>query len=363
MAETRYDYRGRHRRLAQALEGTADALLVMHMPNVRYLTGFTGSSGVLAVAGGARALFTDGRYTQQAKEEVEGARVVNAQKGSTVEAGLEWLRAHKVRTLAIEAERTTVAAHGALRKAAKGLRLKATTGLVERLRMVKDAAEIAQLRAAVNLGSSLLETALNALRMPAVTESEIAAEIEYSARRRGAEGMAFDTIVASGVRSALPHGRASHARVPERGFVLFDYGVILGGYCSDMSRTVFVGEMKRAERRLYESVLEAQRAAVSAVRAGATAESVDAAARKVLEKARVAQYFTHSCGHGVGLEIHEPPRLGERQKQPLEAGMVVTVEPGAYVPGRGGVRIEDMVLVTERGCEMLTPTPKELVVL
>jgi Xaa-Pro aminopeptidase len=227
--------------------------------------------------------------------------------------------------------------------------------------MVKDAAEILLIREAVTLGASLFNVLREKLR-PGVTEVEVAAALEYKARCVGAEGMAFPTILASGVRSAIVHGRASSARVPDHGFVVCDFGVILAGYCSDRTRTIHVGKPSEEARFLYDSVLEAQQAAINAVRPGATAGDVDNAARRVLRKRKLAQYFTHSTGHGLGLEIHEAPRLALGQTQELEAGMVITIEPGAYLPGKWGVRIEDVVVVTSSGCEVLTPTDKELVI-
>jgi len=240
------------------------------------------------------------------------------------------------------------------------LRLIETTGLVERLRLTKDKEEIDQIRKAVNLASSVFPNVLHTIRAQA-TENAIAAELEYLARSSGAEKMSFDTIVASGIRSALPHARPSLEKIGH-GFVVLDYGVILGGYCSDMTRTVWVGRVDRPMRDLYSAVLEAQLAGTAAVRPGVEAQDVDAAARNVLRKHKLDKYFTHSLGHGVGIEIHESPRLARGESQTLETGMVVTIEPGAYVPGKGGVRIEDMVLVTKTGCEVLTPTPKELVI-
>ena len=226
--------------------------------------------------------------------------------------------------------------------------------------MVKDADEIALIRAAVALGASLFERALEVIR-PGVKESEVAAEMEYAARRAGAEEMSFPTIVAAGKRSALPHGRASTAAIPSRGFVVCDFGVILAGYCSDRTRTVHVGRPTGEARRMYEAVREAQVAAIAAVKAGVSVGEVDQGARKVLQDKGLARHFTHSTGHGVGLEIHEPPRIAAGQTEILRPGMVITVEPGVYIAGSGGVRIEDMVVVTERGCEVLTPTSKELI--
>jgi Xaa-Pro aminopeptidase len=244
----------------------------------------------------------------------------------------------------------------------KAVRLRETSGMVERLRMVKEPEEIERIRVAVLTGAALLDSALEAIK-PGVSETAVAAEIEYAARCAGAQAMSFPTIVAAGTRSALPHGLASDTPIPPSGFVVMDYGVILGDYCSDMTRTVHVGRPKPQMRGLYRAVLEAQQAGIEAVRAGVNASAVDRAARTVLQKAGLGRYFTHSTGHGVGLEIHEPPRLGRGSEDVLMPGMVVTVEPGAYIAGQGGVRIEDMVVVTEHGCEVLTPAPKDLIIL
>ncbi len=354
------DYKGRLRRLREELaRRRLEALLVTHLPNVRYLTGFTGSSAALVISEGKAAFFTDGRYTEQAHEEVQGARVHIA-KGAVLTAAARWISDGRLKSVGFESERMTVATRDAAAKAmGKRTRLRPVAGLIEQLRIIKDEEELARIRAAVELASELFEGAMKAIRA-GVAESAVAAELEYAARRAGAEGMSFETIVAGGARSAMPHGRASSQAIPNRGFVILDYGVILAGYCSDMTRTVHVGQVTARERDMYEAVREAQEAGIAAVRAGVAAGEVDAAARKVLQRAGRGKYFTHSTGHGVGLEIHEPPRLGRGQTELLRPGMVVTVEPGIYVPGKGGVRIEDIVHVTERGCDVLTPTTKEL---
>ncbi len=358
------NYRGRQSQLEEALAGAKlDALLITHLPNIRYLCGFTGSAGALVVGREFRAFFTDGRYTEQARTEVEGARVLIAAKGALPAAAM-LLRRRKVRVLGIEAEHMTVQALASLRgDIGKSMRVRPASGMVERLRVVKDAEELARIGAAVLLGAKLFdEVALQAIR-PGVTEAEVAAQLEYVARRSGAEGMSFETIVASGRRSALPHGRASASAILANGFVILDFGVILAGYCSDMTRTVYVGRPTGQVRRMYEAVLQAQQAATAAVRPGIPAGQVDEAARRVLRRAGLGRFFTHSTGHGVGLEIHEAPRLGRGQTELLQPGMVITIEPGIYVPGSGGVRIEDMVVVTEGGCEVLTPATKRLVAL
>jgi Xaa-Pro aminopeptidase len=242
------------------------------------------------------------------------------------------------------------------------MRMRAAPQLVERARMVKDASEIRLIRRAAELGASLFRIACQEIS-PGAREVEVAAAMEYEARVKGAEGMAFSTILAAGPRSAVVHGRASSARIPRRGFVVCDFGVILAGYCSDRTRTVHVGRPSKEDRQAYGAVLESQLAGIDAVRPGVTAGDVDAAARNVLKKWKLARHFTHSTGHGLGLEIHEAPRLAVGQSQRLLPGMVVTVEPGAYVPGKWGVRIEDVVVVTASGCEVLTPADKELVVI
>ena len=354
------DFKGRLKRLREQMETRrVDALLVTHLPNVRYLTGFTGSSAALVVTEAKAAFFTDGRYTEQAREEVQGARVRIA-KGAVLAAAARWISESRLKTIGFESERMTVATREVVAKAlATGARLRPVGALVEQLRIIKDEEEIGRIRDAVQLASGLFEKTTPAIRAGA-KETEVAGELEHAARRAGAEGMSFETIVAAGARSAMPHGRASSQAIPRQGFVILDYGVILAGYCSDMTRTVHVGNVTARAREMYDAVREAQEAGIGAVRAGVAAGEVDAAARKVLRRSGWGKYFTHSTGHGVGLEIHEPPRLGTGQSEILRPGMVVTVEPGIYVPGEGGVRIEDIVVVTESGCDVLTPTTKEL---
>lgn len=356
------DYKGRARKLQDALrEKRLDACLVTHLANVRYLSGFTGSAGVLAVAGGKAAFFTDGRYTTQARAEVHGARVVIGKTAATL-AAMAWLKRQRARRIGFDAEHVSVALARHLAGESGRARLVPTSFLVERLRMVKEKEEIEQIRAAVLLASGLFDHLLHTIR-PGEKEADVAAELEHAARRDGAEGMAFETIVASGLRSALPHGRASAQPIQKNGFVILDFGVILAGYCSDMTRTVYVGRPGRRPRRLYRAVLDAQLAAIARVSPGRKVGEVDQAARSTLQRAGLGRYFTHSTGHGVGLEIHEPPRVAKSQSERLVPGMVITVEPGVYLPEEGGVRIEDVVVVTENGCEVLTPTSKELIAL
>jgi Xaa-Pro aminopeptidase len=364
------DHAGRLNRLrAEINKHDLDSLLVTHRPNIHYLCGFTGSAATLLIADRGAVLFTDGRYIAQAKDEVEvkGVKVVIARKAPLL-AAAEWLAVHRRSSslkpsVGIEPESITVSMRERVAASLKGkIRLRPAPPLVERARTVKYADEIERIRQAIKLGASLFQIASQTIR-PGVTEVEVAATMEYKARCAGAEGMSFPTIIASGTRSAIVHGRASTARIPKRGFVVCDFGVILAGYCSDRTRTVHVGRPSKEARQLYEAVLEAQEAAIAAVRPGVTAADVDSAARGVLRKRQLDRFFTHSTGHGLGLEIHEAPRLAVGQNQQLEPGMVITIEPGAYVPAKWGVRIEDVVVITSSGCEVLTPTDKELVII
>jgi len=339
-----------------------DGLLVSHLPNIRYLCGFTGSAGLLLVQESGSAFITDVRYDTQAHDEVKGAKVVIARK-ALLEALGEVLAQRKAarrkRAIAIESEHLSVAEKKRLIKfRPASITLKDASAIVEKARMLKDDEELQLIRAAVALGARLFDRAVEVLG-PGTTEVEVAAEMELAARRAGAEEMSFPTIIASGARSALPHGRASSQRIPSGAFVVCDFGVILSGYCSDQTRTVWVGKPSEEARRVYQAVREAQQAGVDAVKPGITVGEVDAATRKVLRKAGLGRFFTHSTGHGVGLEIHESPRVANGQREILQPGMVITIEPGVYFPGKWGVRIEDMVAVTAGGCEVLTPTSKD----
>ena len=340
-------------------------LLVTHLPDLRYLSGFTGSSASLTVTRRAARLFTDGRYKSQAGEEVKGAQV-EIVSGSPAVAAVEWLAAQPgAETAGFDPAWTSVADLARL-KAALPARLRRgflsalAAPLVEPLRLVKDEEELALMSQAALTGCRLFEHMLGFIH-PGLREVEVAAELEHQARLEGAEGMSFETIVASGVRSSLPHGRATSTPLPRRGFLTLDFGIILGGYCSDMTRTVHLGKPSVRERAAYEAVLASQEAGVEAVHAGASCGDVDEAARGVLRKAGLAEAFSHSTGHGVGLEIHESPRIGAGQKTRLKAGMVVTIEPGVYLSGEFGIRIEDMVAVTLAGGQVLTPAPKALI--
>jgi len=335
-------------------------MLVVHLADVRYLCGFTGSNAALVVGPKQSVLFTDGRYTVQAREEVRGARVrIVARSAQT--AVTEYLVEQGIARCGIDEATITLATFASLQKTSRAAKSKLKwtpiSSPVPLLRQRKDAYEIARMSEAAALGCELYFDVLANL-VAGVPEVVIAAQLEQAARSRGAERMSFDTIVASGTRSALPHGQASLSRLPRRGFVTLDFGVILNGYCSDMTRTVHIGKALPQEHMVYETVLAAQESAVAAVRPGVTCAEVDEAARSVLRAAKLDRYFSHSTGHGVGMEIHESPRIAADDQTRLESGMVITIEPGAYLPGKFGVRIEDMVVVTASGHDILTPAPK-----
>jgi Xaa-Pro aminopeptidase len=365
----------RLKRLSAALQSAAsdaDAMLITHPIDVRYLTGFSGSNAAIVLPSQYQGkkrrhallskpvLFTDGRYIQQAKQETKHAGVVIAQ-GPILREACASMVSGGVRRCAMDAEHITVATLDAMRQwIPSKLRrsfFQPLPPLTAGLREVKDVEETGRIRAAALLGCRLFEGLLTQIE-PGKREVEIAAHLEFAARMAGAEGMSFETIVAGGPRSALPHGHATEQRMPRRGFVVLDFGVLLHGYCSDMTRTVHLGPSTTAERDAYEAVLEAQLAAIAAVRPRVPCGEVDEAARSVLRRAKLADFFTHSTGHGVGMEIHEGPRIAAKQQQTLKPGMVITIEPGVYLPGRFGVRIEDMVLVTRGGAEILTPATK-----
>lgn len=350
----------RRRRLTDQLADLkCDSILISALPNIRYLSGFTGSNAALLLTGGSALLFTDPRYTIQAGAESDcRVRIVGGPLFPEVAKVIARL---KLRRTGFERGRLV---HGSYLEWVAGLPLGSRAvplgPLTEQLRTVKSEGEQALIRESVQLNSRAFERTVSKLKASA-TENDIAAELEYQMRRLGAEKPAFETIVATGPRSALPHAQPSGQRLFQDRLLLIDMGAVLAGYCSDMTRMLHLGKPAPKARQLYKAVLEAQLAALDRLREGVTANAVDSAARKILRAHGFDKQFVHSTGHGLGLEIHETPRIGKRDKSRLKAGMVITIEPGAYVEGFGGVRIEDTVLVTTNGYEVLTRTPKDLV--
>jgi len=333
-----------------------DALLVTGTENVRYLTGFTGDESALLVTGSQALLLTDARYTTQAREEVRGVEVW-CRRTALMPFAAEVARRAGVRRLGVESARLALAEYRALERAMRGTQMVETTGLVEALRERKAPAEVAEIEAAVRIAETAFQQVRPQVR-PGVTERALATALECALMEAGAEGAAFRPIVLVQERAALPHGRPTERRLAEGEAVLFDWGARRNGYVSDLTRVLFVHRIPGRYRRIYEAVLDAQAAALRAIRPGASVGDADRAARRSLKRHRRAKYFTHSLGHGVGMEVHEAPAVSEKSRTVLRAGMVFTVEPGVYYPGRIGVRIEDMVVVGRGGYRLLSRLPK-----
>ncbi|GIV04678.1 MAG: putative peptidase YqhT [Fimbriimonadales bacterium] len=337
-----------------------DAVLINSPANLYYLTGFTGSFGALLMTPDTERFLTGGIYATQAQSEVLGIPIVLNPTLKEFNATLtEVVRELGARTLGVESG-NSVAGVQALRKAARraGVRVLPIGTPVEKLRRVKDEYEIARVRDAAALADATFQH-IQRLFQPEVAEWDIAMEIDFYMRRQGAYP-AFDTIAVSGERTALPHGKPTERRLQKGDFVTVDFGAKLNGYCSDLTRTVVIGKASAEQRRLYDAVLEALERCITAIKPGKPGKQIDAIARMVLEKHGLADYFGHGLGHSLGILVHDGSGLSFRDKTPLEAGMVLTVEPGVYVPGFGGVRIEQDVVVTETGCEVLTHAPVEL---
>ncbi len=338
-----------------------DGFLTFHGPNRRYLSGFTGSAGYVLVTARHAVLLTDSRYTEQARQQAPDFEVI--QHGDEVwDALSQQVRRAGVKHLGFEPDRVSVDWLGRAGGHLGDVTWVAVLGAVEDLRMIKDEDEIAAIARAQALTEQVLAEVLPMVR-PGVREIELAVELEFRMRRRGASAAAFDFIVASGPRSALPHGVASERAIQPGDLVTFDIGCVVDGYCSDLTRTVVVGEPDQRQREIYDLVRRAQETGLAALRPGRTGREVDAAARDVIAAAGYGDNFGHSLGHGVGLEVHEGPRLSRRSHTVLQPGMVVTVEPGVYIPGWGGVRIEDLVVVRPEGYQNLTSMAKDLLVL
>ncbi|HEX2179760.1 MAG TPA: Xaa-Pro peptidase family protein [Actinomycetota bacterium] len=365
------DRQGRLRSRMQT-EGL-DGLLITNLTNIRYLTGFAGTNGYVLVTSDATRFVTDGRYATQASQMVKEAEItICTTHAAVVELLNSLARQHHLERVGYEATHVTVASRGAAWEPPPGLdkvmgyfegaELVATQGWVEELRKVKDAEEIASIRAAAQMGDAGFEYILERVK-PGVTERELALDLEFHLRSLGSEGVSFDPIVAAAERSALPHARPSDRTVERGHYLLFDFGCVVEGYCSDMTRTVVVGSVDDRHREVYQTVLESQIAGLEAAGPGVACGDVDKVARKVIERAGYPEAFMHGLGHGVGLEIHEAPSLKTGFPEQLAPGHVITVEPGAYFEGWGGVRVEDLAVVTETGLEVLSNAPKDLIVL
>jgi Xaa-Pro aminopeptidase len=340
-----------------------DAFLVTRPENKRYLTNFSGStSWVLVTALGRCFILVDGRYTEQSKEEcpafVERIHISDYVNGFPKELP-SVLHQLKIKRLGVEAHHLTLLEARRIEEDSGGITLVSTTGWVEALRIKKSSEEIKALKEAISAAEEACQKAIACVQ-EGVEEIRVAHEIISHLSERGLQE-AFDTIVASGERSAMPHGKPTQRKIQKGDVVVIDMGALYNGYHSDITRTVCVGNPKDEEKRVFELLQKAQEAAYKAIRPGALAKEPDLAARKVLQEAGYAEYFSHGLGHGIGLEIHEAPAVRRTSEQVLEPGMVITVEPGVYIPGKFGMRLEDDVLVTENGCEVLTKLPQILI--
>lgn len=337
-----------------------EALFITNPVSRRYLSGFTGSSGYLVITMDECLLFTDFRYREQAPAEAQGYRVIEHQADAAAVIA-DALRELGVKHIGFEQHDVTYAAYQTYQEKF-GIPLVATDKLVEQLRMVKDEQELELIQAACDLVDRTYEHLLTFIR-PGMTEREVALELEFFMRANGADSPSFTTIVASGVRSSLPHGSASDKVLENGDFVTMDFGAYMNGYCSDITRTIVLGTLTDRHREIYETVLEAQMLTLEKIKPGMTGAEADAIARDYIASKGFGDYFGHGTGHGLGMEVHEEPRLARTGSVVLKPGMVVTVEPGIYIPGFGGVRIEDDIVITDNGMRRLTNSSKQLEVL
>jgi Xaa-Pro aminopeptidase len=348
-------------RLVERLpEIEADVIVVTNLVNVRYLTGYTGSNGLTVIGPDIRAFFTDFRYEEQSAAEVDSTF---DRRISTVDllAGVSEVLPAGAQRVAFEDGNMTVRSHEHLRDLLPdAVALVAAGDAVEGVRAVKEPGEIERIRAAARLADAGLRQIM-AEGLVGRTEAAVADSLERAMRAQGATGLSFPSIVAAGPHGALPHAQPRDVEISSGELVVIDWGAVLDGYCSDCTRTLATGELDDESHAIYELVLEAQLAGLGAIRPGVSGRDADGAARAVIDGAGHAEHFGHGLGHGVGLEVHEAPRLSQRSDSVLASGNMVTVEPGVYLPGRLGVRIEDLVVVTDAGCEILTGVPKELI--
>jgi Xaa-Pro aminopeptidase len=336
-----------------------DALLVTKLANVRYLTGFTGSSAMALLSADGSVFFTDGRYGEQARHEVPDLTRV-ASMENLAGAVHDHLRGLRVARLGFERHAVTVAQRDRWQEVFEGVELTGIGEEVERLRWAKDAEELAMLRSAQDATDGAFEDILDLL-VVGITERQAAAQLELAMSRHGADALSFEPIVAFGEHAAEPHHRPCHRALAEGDVIKMDFGALVGGYHTDMTRTVAFGEPASELRKVHDVVAAAQQAGIDALRPGVVAGEVDRAARNVIDDAGYGDRFTHGLGHGVGLEIHEGPSLRRDGEDVLSVGAVVTVEPGVYLPGMGGIRIEDAVEVTDDGPSVLGASTRELI--
>ncbi|WP_017435197.1 Xaa-Pro dipeptidase [Saccharococcus caldoxylosilyticus] len=341
-------------------EHDIDGLLVTNPYNRRYITGFTGTAGVAVISRDKAVFITDFRYVEQASQQVKGFEIVQ-HTGPIVDEAAKQVARLGIQKLGFEQEDVSYATFKAYESAVKA-ELVPTSHVIEKLRLIKSESEIKILKEAAEIADAAFEHILSFIR-PGVKEIDVANELEFFMRKQGATSSSFDIIVASGYRSALPHGVATEKSIEKGELVTLDFGAYYKGYCSDITRTIAVGAISEELKTIYDIVLQAQLRGMEGIKPGMTGKEADALTRDYISEKGYGEYFGHSTGHGIGLEIHEGPALSVRSDVVLAPGMVVTVEPGIYIPGLGGVRIEDDTVVTENGNESLTHSPKELIIL
>lgn len=342
------------------LFGSCDGVLITSPHNMRYFSGFTGGEGAVVMTKTVSVLFTDSRYTEQAEAEVQGFEVVETNDWMKSACGL--FEENCINTMAVEDDSLSMADYTRLKSIAQRCEFVPKASEIRAMRMVKTNGELDKIRKAEELGCKAFEHILEHIK-PGVSERDVALEIEYFMKKNGASGLSFDTIAISGTRTSLPHGVPTDKRIEKGDFVTLDFGCVLDGYCSDMTRTVVVGIANEEQKKIYETVKTAQQIGLDSIREGVRCSDCDKAARDYIESCGYGQYFRHSLGHGVGLLVHELPNLSPKSDFVLAENMVVSCEPGIYIPGFGGVRIEDLVVVTKDGCENLTRVSKDLIVL
>ena len=336
---------------------SSEGLLLFKPVNMKYYASFTGTSGFIYSDSEGDCFFTDSRYMEQAKKQCKGFEVLEISKHYSI---FDFLESKALERLYVEENHVTMAFHSKLNKSLGNTPIIGLDTFIANQRMIKDATEIEKISRAAKIADDAFSHIIEFIK-PGLSEKEIALELEFYMRSSGADSLSFETIVASGVRSSMPHGAPTDKKLKQGEFITMDFGCMVEGYCSDMTRTIHLGPASEEEKKVYALVLKAQKEAMKAIKEGMSCLSVDKIARDIIMENGYGEYFGHGLGHGVGLEIHEEPFLSPSGDKTLRAGMLVTDEPGIYIPGKFGVRIEDLLLVRKKGCDVLSNSQKELI--
>jgi Xaa-Pro aminopeptidase len=346
-------------KLLKKMGNIIEAFYITNLSNIRYISGFTGSSAYLYVSKSRQILLTDFRYIEQAENECDGFRIVDYTKEGLYKTLVKLAEEDGVTTLAFEGEHLRYEEFQNLSHHLLPITTLSMVDFIEEIRMVKAPEELENIKKAAAIADKAFLHILDYIK-PGMRETEIALELEYFMKLAGAEKLSFDTIVASGVHSAMPHASPTRKKVEKGDFITMDFGCVYQGYCSDMTRTIVIGKAKKGQKKIYKTVLKAQEQALEQVKAGMLASDLDGVAREIIEE-KYKGYFGHGLGHGVGLDIHEAPRISPKGDVVLAKGMVITIEPGIYIPEFGGVRIEDLIVVTKKNCKNYTVSEKKLI--